>query len=39
MSVCPDTDEEISTLTIHTTKTSGIYAIVYAPKGTFDGIE
>ena len=39
MSVCPDTDEEISTLTIHTTKTSGIYTIVYAPKGTFDGIE
>ncbi len=39
MSVCPDTDEEVSTLTIHTTKTSGIYAIVYAPRGTFDGIE
>ena len=39
MSVCPDTDEEVSTLTIHTTKTSGIYAIVYAPAGAFAGLE
>ena len=35
MTVCTDTDEEVSTLTINTTKTSGIYAIVYAPAGTF----
>lgn len=39
MTVCLDTDEEMSTVTINTTKTSGIYAIVYAPEGTFDGIE
>ena len=35
VTVCADTDEEVSTLTISTTKTSGIYAIVYAPAGTF----
>lgn len=35
VTVCADTDEEVSTLTINTTKTSGIYAIVYAPAGTF----
>ena len=35
MTVCADTDEEVSTVTINTTKTSGIYAIVYAPAGTF----
>ncbi len=39
MTVCMDTDEEVSTLTIHTTKTSGIYAIVYAPAGAFAGLE
>ena len=39
MTVCMDTDEEVSTLTIHTTKTSGIYAIVYAPEGAFAGLE
>lgn len=30
-----DTDAEASTLTVSTTKTSGIFAIAYAPKGTF----
>ncbi len=35
VTVCADTDEEVSTLTISTTRTSGIYAIVYAPAGTF----
>lgn len=35
MTVCMDTDEEVSTVTINTTVTSGIYAIVYAPAGTF----
>ena len=39
MTVCMDTDEEVSTLTIHTTKTSGIYTIVYAPAGAFAGLE
>ena len=39
MTVCMDTDEEVSSLTIHTTKTSGIYAIVYAPAGAFAGLE
>ena len=39
MTVCMDTDEEVSTLTIHTTETSGIYAIVYAPAGAFAGLE
>lgn len=35
MTVCMDTDEEVSTVTINTTVTSCIYAIVYAPAGTF----
>lgn len=33
-----DTDNDPSTITMSTTKTSGIFAVVYAPAGTFDAL-
>lgn len=37
--LCKDVDTEVSTITINTTITSGTYAIIYGPKGCFDGIQ
>lgn len=37
--LCKDADTEVSTITINTTITSGTYAIIYGPKGCFDGIQ
>lgn len=37
--LCKDVDTEVSTMTINTTITSGTYAIIYGPKGCFDGIQ
>lgn len=37
--LCKDVDTEVSTITINTTITSGTYAIIYRPKGCFDGIQ
>lgn len=39
MAVYHDVDEELATITIHTDKTSGIYAIICAQAGAFAGLD